>query len=56
MAHEGFNPKISSVVPQYLVKTTGDRFFIPAYPDPHVNAGDLASCQVLSPKGIQKVA
>jgi hypothetical protein len=52
----GFNPKSSSVVLQYVVKTAGDRFFIPAYPDPHVNAGDLASCQALSPKGVQKVA
>ena len=52
----GFSPKTSSVVIQYLVKTTGDRFFIPAYPDPHVNSGDLASCQGLSPKGVQRVA
>jgi len=52
----GYNPKTSSVVPEYVVKTTGDRFFIPAYPEPHAKAGDLASCKALSPKGVEKVA
>lgn len=51
-----FNPKVSSVVPQYSVQTTGDRFFITAYPTPNVNPGALASCQALSPKGVQRVA
>jgi len=56
MAHNGFDPKASSGVPEYLVKATGDRFFIPAYPEPHAKAGDLASCKALSPKGVEKVA
>jgi hypothetical protein len=25
---------VTRVIPEYVVKTTGDRFFIPAYPDP----------------------
>ena len=52
----GFDPKASHVTIDYVVKTTGDRFFIPAYPDPHTKAGDLASCKALSPKGAEKVA
>ena len=52
----GYDPKASKVIPTYVVKTTGDRFFIPAYPDPHKAAGDLASCKSLSPKGVEKVA
>ena len=51
-----YDPKASTVIPSYVVKTTGDRFFIPAYPDPHKAAGDLASCKALSPKGVEKVA
>ena len=51
-----YNPSTSSVVPNYVVKTTGDRFFTPAYPEPHKKAGDLASCKLLSPKGVEKVA
>jgi hypothetical protein len=52
----GFNPKTSSVIPQYVVKTTGDRFFITAYPDPNLNAGALVSSKALSPKGVERVA
>ena len=52
----GYNPKTSTVVPNYVVKVTGDRFFIPAYPNPHTKAGDLASCKALSPKGVEQVA
>ena len=51
-----YNPKTSSVVPEYVVKTTGDRFFIPAYPEVHTKAADLASCKLLSPKGVENVA
>jgi len=56
MAHNGYDPKTSTAIPQYVVKTTGDRFFIPAYPDPHAKVGDLAQCKLLSPKGVEKVA
>jgi len=52
----GYDPKASAVVPNYVVKTTGDRFFIPAYPEPHTKAGDLAQCKKLSPKGVEQVA
>jgi hypothetical protein len=51
-----YNPKTIAVIPQYVVKATGDRFFIPAYPELHTKAGDLASCKALSPKGVEKVA
>ena len=56
MPHNGYDPKTSTVIPEYVVKTTGDRFFIPAYPEPHARAGDLTSCKALSPKGVEKVA
>ena len=56
MAKASYDPKASTVVPNYVVKTTGDRFFAPAYPNPHTNAGDLAYCKALSPKGVEKVA
>ena len=52
----GYNPKSSTAIPSYVVKTTGDRFFIPGYPNPHTKAGDLASCKALSPKGVEQVA
>ena len=52
----GYDPKASKVIPTYVVKTTGDRLFAPAYPEPHTKAGDLASCKSLSPKGVEKVA
>ena len=52
----GYDPKASKVIPNYVVKTAGDRFFAPAYPEPHTKAGDLASCKSLSPKGVEKVA
>ena len=56
MAKASYDPKTSTVVPNYVVKVTGDRFFIPAYPNPHTKAGDLASCKALSPKGVEQVA
>ena len=53
----GYDPKTTTVVPQYVVKTAGDRWFIPAYPDPHTTGAlDLAECKKLSPKGVEKVA
>lgn len=52
----GYDPKATTVVPQYVVKTTGDRFFIPAYPEVHEKVADLAQCKKLSPKGAEKVA
>ena len=52
----GYDPKTSKAIPNYVVKTTGDRFFIPAYPEPHAKAGDLAQCKKLSPLGVEQVA
>ena len=52
----GYDPKTSKAIPNYVVKTTGDRFFIPAYPEPHAKAGDLAQCKKLSPLGVEVVA
>ena len=41
-----------SLVSNYMVETAGDRYFIPAYPDPYTNmAADLAETQKLSPYG-----
>lgn len=51
-----YDPKASSVVSNYIVKTTGDPFFIPAYPEPWTKAGALAECKKLSPKGVEQVA
>ena len=56
MAKASYDPKTSTVILEYVVKTTGNRFFIPAYPEVHTTAGDLASCKALSPKGAEKVA
>ena len=56
MAKASYDPKATTVVPNYVVKTAGDRFFIPGYPNPHTKTGDLASCKALSPKGVEKVA
>jgi hypothetical protein len=52
----GYDPKTSTAIPNYVVKTTGDRFFIPAYPEAHTKAADLAQCKLLSPKGVEQVA
>ena len=51
-----YDPKASSVTIDYVVKTTGDPFFVTAYPDPYNKAGSLAECKKLSPKGAEKVA
>ena len=56
MAKASYDPKTTTVVPEYVVMTTGDRFFIPGYPNPHTKSGDLASCKALSPKGVEKLA
>lgn len=56
MAKASYDPKTTTVTTEYVVKTTGDRFFIPAYPEVHTTAADLASCKALSPKGVEKVA
>jgi hypothetical protein len=57
MPHNGYDPKTSTVIPEYVVKTAGNRWFIPAYPDPRTTAADdLAECKKLSPKGVEKVA
>ena len=46
---------------QYVVKTTGDRFFIPVNKDEHGGgdgdmADQLAQCEILSPNGEELVA
>ena len=51
-----YDPKVSKAIPNYVVKTAGDRFFIPAYPEPHAKVADLAQCKKLSPLGVEKVA
>jgi len=51
-----YDPKATTVVPNYVVKTTGDPFFVTAYPDPYAKAGSLAQCKKLSPKGVEQVA
>ena len=51
-----YDPKATTVTPNYVVKTTGDPFFVTAYPDPYDKAGSLAQCKKLSPKGAEKVA
>ena len=55
-----------SVVPAYVVSTTGDNFFQPGNcqapsnshdnPDNGTTAQKLASCQALSPSGVELVA
>lgn len=52
----GYDPKASNVVPNYVVKTTGDPFFVTAYPEPYDKAKSLAECKKLSPKGVEQVA
>ena len=51
-----YDPKATSVTPNYVVKVTGDPFFVTAYPDPYKKADSLAMCKKLSPKGAEKVA
>ena len=56
-----YNAKNSSVTIEYMVETTGDRFFIPTTgygdnSDSGTNAQQLAQCQVLSPNGSERVA
>ena len=52
----GYDPKVSKAIPNYVVKTAGDRFFIPAYPEVHTKTADLAQCKKLSPLGVEQVA
>jgi hypothetical protein len=56
VTRRGFDPKDSQVAPNYVVKTTGDPFFVTAYPEPYAKAGSLAQCKKLSPKGAEQVA
>ena len=56
MAIKAYDPKRieteGSLEVNYLVNATGDRYFIPAYPDPNTTmADDLAECKKLSPYG-----
>ena len=59
----GYNPKASTAVPQYVVNKAGDPWFIPGNEQrtPVENDADWfqimsLACQVLSPKGEEKVA
>ena len=55
-----YNAKNSSVTIDYLVATTGDRWFIPTTgqgdnPNAGTTAQQLAQCQILSPLGVERV-
>jgi len=50
-----YNPGSTTIVPNYLVHVSGNRFFIPAYPEPHTTVGDRAQCEKLSPNGVELV-
>ena len=41
---------------EYMVKTTGDTFFIPSNKDVEATVTELAQCKKLSPDGVEKVA
>lgn len=57
MSNYRYDPKTTVVTPAYVVKTAGDPFFIPAYPENSSNkALRLANCALLSPNGVQQVA
>ena len=48
MAYEGLTV-------EYMVNTTGDRFFIPANADVEADVTELNQCKALSPDGVEKV-
>ena len=59
----GYNPKTSSVIPEYVVKASNDPWFIPGNEEKAFDDTDAdwlqvkwLACQILSPKGIEKVA
>lgn len=48
MAYEG-------ITVEYMVNTTGDRFFIPANADVETDVTELEQCKALSPDGVEVV-
>ena len=48
MAYEGLTV-------EYMVNTSGDRFFIPANADTEATVTELNQCKALSPDGVEKV-
>ena len=46
----------SGLTVEYIVKTTGDRLFIPVNAPTATTAAQLAQCQKLSPDGVSVVA
>ena len=49
MAYEGLTV-------EYMVKKTGDTFFIPSNKDVEASQTELQQCKKLSPDGVEKVA
>lgn len=50
-----YDPSDLTTTTNYIVTTTGDRFFIPFNSDA-ASADQLAQCQTLSPNGVEEVA
>lgn len=50
-----YDPSDLVTTTNYIVTTTGDRFFIPFNSDA-ATADQLAQCQTLSPNGVEEVA
>jgi hypothetical protein len=48
MAYEGLTV-------EYMVKTTGDTFFIPSNKDVETDVTELEQCKALSPDGVEVV-
>jgi hypothetical protein len=58
-----YNPKTSSVSIEYVVKTSGDPWFVPGNEERAFDDTDndwlqakALACQILSPKGVELVA
>ena len=56
METKSYNPKTVSTTDTYVVNTTGDRLFIPAYPIDGTMAEQLSQTKKLSPTGVENVA
>lgn len=51
-----YNPTSSGLTVEYLVETTGDRFFIPVNAPEASMANQRAQCLKVAPNGTEKVA
>jgi hypothetical protein len=51
-----YNPTSSGLTVEYVVKTTGDRFFIPVNAPEASMANQRAQCLKVAPNGTEKVA